>query len=470
VESAGESGNLGVTSEASSSALRHSKRVIATLFGAPAHRRFDVRYWDGSVESGNRAERKFTIAFTRPGALRRMLLPPSELSIVEAYVSGDVDVDGDLSAAVTIADAINGQLRSPIVLATVVRDLVALPRDDRPADVRRIRAERKVAPTGRPHEPDRDRAAIRYHYDVGNDFYRLWLDDRMVYSCAYFASPSSTLDDAQEAKLDLVCRKLRLHPGERFLDVGCGWGALVMHAARHFDVQAVGITLSRQQLALARDRIATAGLSSRCHVELCDYREVSRLGVFDKAASIGMVEHVGVDHLPEYFTSVHGVLQAGGLFLNHGIVSVEAAHPLSLGQQIERRLWRRDAFIDQYVFPDGKLGPFGSVIDSAEGSGFETRDVESLREHYVLTLHEWVGRLESREAEAIALVGQHAYRVWRLYMTAAAYGFAQGRLNVLQTLFAKPRNGDAMLPLTRADLYAKPGANDSAGTFAQSVR
>jgi cyclopropane-fatty-acyl-phospholipid synthase len=183
-----------------------------------------------------------------------------------------------------------------------------------------------------------------------------------------------------------------------------------------------------------------------------------------------MVEHVGVDHLPEYFTSVHGVLQAGGLFLNHGIVSVEAAHPLSLGQQIERRLWRRDAFIDQYVFPDGKLGPFGSVIDSAEGSGFETRDVESLREHYMLTLHEWVGRLESREADAIALVGQHAYRVWRLYMTAAAYGFAHGRLNVLQTLFAKPRNGDAMLPLTRADLYAKPGANASAGTFARSAR
>jgi cyclopropane-fatty-acyl-phospholipid synthase len=450
--------------------LRHSKRVIATLFGAPAQRRFDTRYWDGSVESGNPVARRFTLVLTRPGALRRMLLPPSELSIIEAYLSGDVDVDGDLSAAVTIADAINGHLRSPVVLATMVRDLLALPKDDRVGDVRRIRADRKVAPTGRPHEPDRDRAAIQYHYDVGNDFYQLWLDDRMVYSCAYFASPSMTLDDAQGAKLDLVCRKLRLHPGERFLDVGCGWGALVMHAARHYDVQAVGITLSREQLALARNRIAAAGLSSRCHVELCDYREVSRLGVFDKAASIGMVEHVGVNHLTEYFTSVHGVLQAGGLFLNHGIVSTEAAHPLSLGQHIERKLWRRDAFIDQYVFPDGKLGPFDSVVGSAERSGFETRDVESLREHYVLTLHEWIKRLESREADAIALVGQHAYRVWRLYMTAAAYGFGHGRLNVLQTLFAKPRDGDAMLPLTRADLYAKPGANASGGTFAQSAR
>ena len=459
------------TNHAESSALRHARRVVATLFGDTADRRFDVRYWDGSVEPGGLPDRRFTIALTRPGALRRMLLPPSELSIVEAYLSGDVDVEGDLSAAATIADAINGQLRSPFVLASIVRELLALPKDDAlAADVRRRRAERTVAPTGRPHEAQRDRAAIQYHYDVGNDFYRLWLDDRMVYSCAYFASPKMTLDEAQEAKLDLVCRKLRLHPGERFLDVGCGWGALVMHAAAHYDVQAVGITLSEQQLALARHRIEAAGLTSRCHVELCDYRDVARLGVFDKAASIGMIEHVGVPHLPEYFASVHKVLQPGGLFLNHGIVNVEASHALSLGQRIERKLWRRDAFIDQYVFPDGKLGPLHSVIESAERSGFETRDVESLREHYVLTLREWVKRLESRGTEAIALVGAHTYRVWRLYMAAAGYGFAQGRLNVLQTLLSKPRDGDAMLPLTRSDLYATPVAKVGSGTFAQSTR
>jgi cyclopropane-fatty-acyl-phospholipid synthase len=471
VENGSASVNLGITKDVSSTALRHSKSVLATLVGAPGRRRFDVRYWDGSVESGNPDDRAFTIVLTRPGALRRMLLPPSELSIVEAYLSGDVDVEGDLSAAVTIADAINAQLRSPLVIASVVRDLLALPKGDtRADDVRRIRAENKVGPSGRPHEPRRDRAAIQYHYDVGNDFYQLWLDERMIYSCAYFASPTMTLDEAQEAKLDLVCRKLRLHPGERFLDVGCGWGALVMHAAQHYDVQAVGITLSQQQLALARDRIDAAGLASRCHIELCDYRDVSRLGNFDKVASIGMVEHVGVDHLPEYFTSVHAVLQPGGLFLNHGIVSVEASHPLSFGQQIERKLWRRDAFIDQYVFPDGKLGPFHSVVGSAESSGFETRDVESLREHYVLTLREWVKRLESCEEEAITLVGQHAYRVWRLYMTAAEYGFAHGRLNVLQALFAKPRNGDAMLPLTRADLYPATEPNVGTGTFARSRR
>jgi cyclopropane-fatty-acyl-phospholipid synthase len=471
VKNAGASGNRGVTDEVSSAALRHSKRVLATLFGPPARRRFDVRYWDGTADRGDPATREFTIVLTRPGALRRMLLPPSELSIVEAYLSGDVDVEGDLSAATTIADAISVQLRSPLVLAPVVRNLLALPKDDAgPDDVRRVRAEHRVAPKGRRHEPQRDRAAIQYHYDVGNDFYQIWLDERMVYSCAYFESPAMTLDKAQEAKLDLVCRKLRLHPGERFLDVGCGWGALVMHAAKHYDVQAVGITLSEQQLALARDRIDAAGLASRCHIELCDYRDVSRLGTFDKAASIGMVEHVGVERLPAYFASVYGALRPGGLFLNHGIVSLEASRALSLGQRIERRLWRRDAFIDQYVFPDGKLGPFHSVVGSAEGSGFETRDVESLREHYVLTLHEWVKRLEWRETEAIALVGQHAYRVWRLYMTGAADGFAQGRLNVLQTLFSKPRNGDAMLPLSRADLYANRSANTGSGTFAQSTR
>jgi len=446
--------------------------VLAALFGPPAHRHFDVRYWDGSVERGGAApDWPFTLVFTRPGALRRMLVPPSELAIAEAYLAGDVDVEGDLSAAVTIADAIYGQLRSPRVIASITRDLLALPKDDTRIDkVRQLRADHRIATRARPHEPQRDRAAIQYHYDVGNDFYQLWLDERMVYSCAYFASPSMTLDAAQEAKLDLVCRKLRLHPGERLLDVGCGWGALVMHAAQHYDVQAVGITLSQQQLALARDRIDAAGLASRCHVELCDYRDVSRLGVFDKAASVGMVEHVGVEHLPEYFASIHQALHPGGLFLNHGIVSLEAAHPLSLGERIERKLWRRDAFIDQYVFPDGKLGPLQAVVGSAESSGFETRDVESLREHYVLTLREWVKRLETHERQAIDLVGQHTYRVWRLYMAAAGHAFAQGQLNVLQTLLAKPRDGDAMLPLTRADLYAKPVVTPAPGTFAQSRR
>ncbi len=287
------------------------------------------------------------------------------------------------AAAVSISDAINRQLRSPRALLSIVRDLLALPRgESRAAEVRRLRSDRVVHAEGKAHEPERDQAAIHYHYDVGNDFYKLWLDDQMVYSCAYFESPASTLEQAQRAKLDLVCRKLRLRPGDRLLDVGCGWGALIMHAVAHYGVTGVGITLSDRQRELASERIARAGLDDRCRVEIRDYRDLNALGRFDKAASIGMVEHVGVDRLPAYFASVYDALEPGGLFLNHGIVSAAAARQRSWGETLARKLWRRDAFIDQYVFPDGKLGPFGAVIAASEGAGFETRDVESLREHY----------------------------------------------------------------------------------------
>ena len=437
-------------------AVVHSRRALTALFGPPAQRQFDVRYWDGTVErcNGSTVPSSFTLVVKRPGALRRMLLPPSELSIVEAYISGDVDVEGDLAKTMTIADAINTRLHRPSVLVSLARDLIALPRHDGArADVREHRADDRVEATGKPHDAARDRAAIQYHYDVGNDFYRLWLDDRMVYSCAYFERPDGALDDAQEAKLDLVCRKLRLREGERFLDVGCGWGALIMHAARQYGVQAVGITLSDQQRSLAVERIAEAGLERLCHVELRDYRDAPSLGPFDKVASVGMVEHVGVERLGEYFTAVARALAPRGLFLNHGIVRAGGAGEPGWRERLERRLWRRDAFIEKYVFPDGRLGPYHALVSAAESAGLETRDVESLREHYVLTLRHWIERLERCRNEATEIVGDATYRVWRLYMTASMHGFATGRLNVLQTLLAKPERGRANIPLTREDLY-----------------
>jgi cyclopropane-fatty-acyl-phospholipid synthase len=434
-------------------ALAHSRHAIELLFGPPAQRQFAVRYWDGTREEPA-TDAAFTLVLQRPSALRDMLLPPTELSIVEAYLTGAVDVEGDFGAAVTMGDAINSRLRAPATLVSLVRDVVALPKDGNGRTaIHELRAEHLVEPAGSVHDPSRDQAAIRYHYDVGNEFYRLWLDRGMVYSCAYFEQPTFTLDEAQDAKLDLVCRKLRLHPGDRFLDVGCGWGALVIHAARHYGVQAVGITLSTQQVELARDRIAAAGLGDQCHVEIRDYRDVPALGPFDKVASVGMVEHVGVAKLPGYFAAIHGALRPGGLFLNHGIVSVDAAHEHTVRDKLEGHLWRRGSFIEQYVFPDGRLGPFSAIIEAAERAGFETRDVESLREHYVLTLREWVRRLERRERDAVALAGERTYRVWRLYMTAAAHQFETGHLNVLQTLLAKPRDGDSMLPMTRRDIY-----------------
>jgi cyclopropane-fatty-acyl-phospholipid synthase len=436
------------------SALAAARRLLATVLDAPERRDFDVRYWDGSVERGGHGAPRFTFIVRQPAALRRMFLPPNELSIIEAYLSGGVDVDGDLEEAIGLGDAIGVRLSSPRLLLRAIRQALALPRVHRGdgVDVRRARADRSVGAHGKAHDPERDRAAIHYHYDVGNDFYRLWLDRRMVYSCAYFRTPDTSLDDAQEAKLDLVCRKLRLTPGDRLLDIGCGWGALITHAAARYGVRAVGVTLSDEQLALARERIAAAGLGDRCRVELRDYRDVPALGPFDKIASVGMVEHVGVDHLPGYFAAAWSALRPGGLFLNHGIASVEAAHPLPWRDRALGRLWRRGAFIDQYVFPDGKLGPFAAVVAAAGGAGFEVRDVESLREHYTMTIRSWLQRLEAARSTALPAVGAPMFRTWRLYLSASAHSFANGSLNVLQTLLAKPDAGRTDLPLTRDDL------------------
>jgi cyclopropane-fatty-acyl-phospholipid synthase len=437
--------------DGSDRALHHARALIETLFGPSPMRPMHVGYWDGSIERG-RTDAKFTLRLNRRGALRRMLLPPSELSIVESYLSGDVDIDGDFESATELADEIARRVRSPRALATLLRHLVALPRGEPAPPVHDARSEHYVEPVGKPHEAERDRAAIRYHYDVGNDFYQLWLDERMVYSCAYFHRGDYTLDDAQRAKLDLVCRKLRLHPGERLLDVGCGWGALIMHAAEHYGVNALGITLSDAQAALARERIAAAGLSDRCRVEIRDYRALGDRR-FDKISSVGMVEHVGVDHLPGYFAALHRALVPGGLLLNHGIVSVDAAHRPSRFAWLEHRLWKRNAFIDQYVFPDGKLGPLHAVIAAAEAEGFETRDAESLREHYALTLRAWVARLLREKDRAVAIAGERIFRTWRLYMTASAHFFSTGRINIVQTLFAKPdAHGESHLPMTREDV------------------
>lgn len=435
------------------SVLDHARQVIALVFGPVARRQFDVRYWDGSVEHGSTTTTRFRFGVNRPGALRRMLLPPSELSIVESYLSGDVDIDGELEAAMGLADEIGARVRSPRVLARLTRHLLALPRRDVADDVRIARSETVVEPVGRPHDPSRDRAAIRFHYDVGNDFYALWLDQRMVYSCAYYRRPTDSLDEAQRAKLDLICRKLRLRPGQRFLDVGCGWGALIMHAVQNYGVSALGITLSDAQATLARERIAAAGLGERCRVEIRDYRALPADMQFDRIASVGMIEHVGKDHLDEYFSALYRALAPGGMLLNHGIVSLEEAHTQGPLEWLEHRIWRRDAFIHQYVFPDGKLTAFQAVIASAERSGFETRDVESLREHYALTLRAWVERLLRHRDRAIALASERIFRIWRLYMTASAYAFAHGRINVLQTLLAKPdTEGRTEVPLTREDI------------------
>jgi cyclopropane-fatty-acyl-phospholipid synthase len=435
-------------------AASRCRAVLTAIFGEPRERSFDVRFWDGTVDRGANPNPPFTLVLNRPAALRRMLLPPNELSIVESYISGDVDIVGSMEAASGLAEAIGGRLRSPVAIAKLVKMVVALPgqAEDDLADTRFPEHARKLGPR---HTPVRDRAAIQFHYDVGNDFYRLWLDERMVYSCAYFRSPDFTLDQAQEAKLDLICRKLRLKPGERLLDIGCGWGGLIMHAAKHYGIDATGITLSENQATLAKERIEAAGLGNRCRVAIRDYRTLNDGDGYDKISSVGMIEHVGATHLSVYFASAFRALKPGGLFMNHGIVSLSEPRPRPLGERIFRKFWRADAFIDTYVFPDGKLTGAHDVIAAAEGAGFEVRDVESLREHYAMTLRHWVRALEEKTAEATELVGEHHFRIWRLYMAASANAFTKAAINIIQTILAKPdSHGRSNIPLTREDLYA----------------
>lgn len=439
---------------AAKKALRTARLILRLLFGPPAKRSFAVRLWSGAVEGPAAPEAaRFTLILRRAGALRRMLLPPSELALAEAYLRDDIDVDGDLEAAAGCIDLLTARLRSPLTASRLLSLLLRLPSDDLRDDLPATAGGPSPAPLRSPlarHSRARGASAVRFHYDTGNDFYGLWLDRRMVYSCAYFQRGDEDIDAAQTAKLDYICRKLRLKPGERLLDIGCGWGGLVQYTAEHYGVQALGISLSEPQVRLARERIAAAGLGGRCRVDVCDYRDLASGAIFDKVVSVGMFEHVGRAQLPGYFAKAFSLTRPGGLFLNHGIVTLQ---PDSLGTRL---VWRPGRFIQRYVFPGGELVRPSEAIRFAERSGFEMRDVESLREHYVLTLRHWVRRLEARRHEAVALVGSETYRVWRLYMSASARAFATGRLGIVQVLLGRPGpDGACSLPLTRADLYRK---------------
>jgi cyclopropane-fatty-acyl-phospholipid synthase len=338
-----------------------------------------------------------------------------------------------------------------------MRALRALPRHDGArgdgASPEGARRRARLAGSVR-HTRERDASAVRHHYDVSNDFYRLFLDHRCIYSCAYFPPGSEDLDDALEAKLVHICRKLRLGAGERLLDVGCGWGGLLEYAATRFGIAGVGITLSEPQAEAARERLAAVGVGDRVRIEVRDYRDLPLEWRFDKAVSVGMREHVGEARLPDYYAAVHRALRAGGLFLDHAIGRAGASVQSGLRSRVARRGWQRDAVIVRYVFPDGELVPLGPVVTEAERAGFEVRDVENLREHYARTLGFWVERLERAHDRAVALVGERTYRVWRLYMAASRVGFHIGRMTLIQTLLAKPHDdGVVELPPSRADLY-----------------
>lgn len=388
-----------------------------------------LRCYDGS--SAGPRDAVAAIDVRSPMAARRLLTAPGELGLARAYVAGDIEVRGDIYAVLGLRERLSGVSVGPrewLALARLVGRAGTWRRPpEPPPEEARVR--------GRLHSRSRDAAAISHHYDVSNEFYRLVLGPSMTYSCAVWDDPSVGLETAQEAKYELICRKLGLAPGMRLLDVGCGWGGMVLHAARRHGVHAVGVTISAEQAALARRRVARAGLADRVEVRLQDYRDVDD-GPYHAISSIGMFEHVGTDHLGRYFDRMRDLLSPGGRLLNHGI-SRPAGHP-----EMGRR-----GFIQRYVFPDGQLQEIGHVVSAVQRAALEVRDIENLREHYALTLRAWVRNLEERYDEAVSLAGSGRTRVWRLYLAGSALGFEAGRIEVHQTLAVRTDRGRSGMPL-----------------------
>ena len=389
-----------------------------------------VEVYDGSRLGPPAGEAPATLVVRSPDALTRLLTAPGELGFARAYVAGDLDVEGDIFAALSLRDRLPEVRLDARQWATLARlaGAAALKRLPPPPEETRLR--------GRRHSKARDAAAIAHHYDVSNRFYELVLGPSLTYSCAVFEHDGASLEDAQAAKYELICRKLGLGDGMRLLDVGCGWGGMVLHAARRHGVRAVGITLSRAQADVAAKRVAEAGLADRVEIRLQDYRDVGD-GPFDAISSIGMFEHVGLARLDEYFDRMHGLVRPGGRFLNHAI-----SRPAG-----ERARFDRRGFINRYVFPDGELHEVGAVVSAVQRARFEARHMESLREHYARTLRCWVANLERSWTEAVAEVGAARARVWRLYMAGSALNFEANRTAIHQVLAVRPDGGRSDMPL-----------------------
>jgi cyclopropane-fatty-acyl-phospholipid synthase len=397
--------------------------IDAFLGGEPP---IAFRFWDGS--SLGAAEADTAIVLKSPRALTRLVYAPGELGFARAYVSDDLDIEGDIFEVLALRDMLeartidtdlrlNSRAVRRLLKAVVDLSALSLPPPVPPEEVR-LR--------GRAHSRNRDADAISHHYDVGNDFYRVILGDTMTYSCAYFEQDHLSLDEAQAAKYDLVCRKLGLESGMRLLDVGCGWGGMVLHAARNYGVSAVGITLSHEQADFAAQRASESEVAHMVDIRYQDYRDVGD-GPFDAISSIGMFEHVGLAQLVEYFAVLERLLVPRGRLLNHAI-SRRSGQP-EFGSR---------SFVSRYVFPDGELQEVGGVVSAMQKHGLEARDVESLREHYARTLRWWVQNLESNWDEAVDLVGLGRAKVWRLYMAGSALSFEASRINVHQVLGVKP--------------------------------
>lgn len=428
------------TQEKSSTAA--ARAFLRAIIDRLEMRPFAVQLWDGErwlSQAGGPA--RFTFVFRTPNAVHGMFSRASSLSFGEAYIYGHIDVEGPLAEVFEVGDQLMTIPWSLVDKIHLAHWLWSIPAPNYPREGAysgfNLRASLR--------SPKRLHAAVNYHYDRPVEFWRLWLDKSLSYSCAYFESLGTSLAKAQKAKLDLICRKLRLRPGQRLLDMGCGWGALVMHAAEHYGVNALGLTLSQQQANTAGERIRAAGLESRCRIEIGNFLELDGQETFDRIASVGAAEHVPEKQFDGYFKQAFNLLRPGGQFLHHAI----ARNP-----NVKDRPGR--SFIDHYVFPDHFLATIGRTTSAAEAAGFEVRDVESLREHYELTLNHWLQRFEAQQTEIEQQTDPLSFRVFRLYLAGSAHAFRSGRVNLYQTLMTKPVGGQSYFPLTRADWYNSP--------------
>jgi len=406
-----------------------------------------VKLWDGSqIPLGAAATAKgVAISIASPGVIASLLRRPTLDRLIRHYAHGQIGFEGGtlIDLGSQLSDGGTRKRLKRVNKAKLLKSLVPFlfAPADKPGRSRDFAGDE--IGEGRAKAQNRD--FIQFHYDVGNDFYRLFLDPEMQYSCAYFTDWDNTLEQAQQDKLDMICRKLRLQPGERFLDIGCGWGGLLCHAAEHYGVRGHGITLSEAQLALARERIAAKGLMDLVTVEIRDYADLS--GTFDKIASIGMYEHIGVANVPRYLTTVRRLLGSEGLFLNHAISRRAKKTSSRFYKRPEQRA------LLKYIFPGGELDDIGHTVQAMEQHGFEVHDVEAWRQHYAITTRHWCERLTARREEAVPLVGEETYRIWVAYLAGCSLAFSRGTARIYQTLVSKSAKGKSPLPPTRADLY-----------------
>lgn len=418
-------------------AQESAARIIRTVLHM-LEPQFAVELWNGERIGDMDGP---VLAINDPMAVRRLALKPNIGSIVELWISGQIDVKNG-----TLFDLVErgpkGKFKQKLKTLPkwqLLKDVPALLLGGRGTDASGVDGQK-------PFVSGSDKAAITHHYDVSNEFYQLFLDERMVYTCAYFTDWANSLDQAQEAKLDLICRKLRLTPGEKLLDIGCGWGAMLIHAAKHYGITGTGVSLSEAQTALARERIKAEGLEDKITIHVKSYEHLDE--EFDKISSIGMFEHVGIANYDTYFSSVHRLLRPGGLYLHHAITRRMKRNKKTFGRKSAEHL-----ALVKYIFPGGELDHLGMTIENLEGYGFEVHDVENLREHYGRTCRLWADRLHARFDEAIAEVGAPKARLWLLYLTGCALAFERGTVQINQTLASKRKRGISAVPQTRADLY-----------------